>query len=58
MNYKVICFTELCGKLSVVREECFEMLAQAIFFENTEGLKDNRTSIQPLTESAKKELYD
>lgn len=48
MNFKVICF----DYDQVVRTEYFDTLSQAIYFENTEGLGYNSTSIIPMNREA------
>lgn len=57
MNFEVMCFDWVNGSLQVVQKEYFETIGEAIYFENTEGLKyEGGTSILPMNEKAEKEM--
>lgn len=53
MNFEVMCFDFINDNLTVVQKEYFDTLEEAIYFENTEGLK---TSITPMNEWAEKQI--
>ena len=59
MNYEVFCFDWVDGSLQVVQKEYFETIGEAIYFENTEGLKyEGGVSITPMNEEAEIAMCD
>lgn len=58
MNFEVMCFGFVNDSLTVVQAEYFNTLEEAIYFENTEGLNYERTSILPMNEWAADQMFD
>lgn len=54
MNFEVVCFTD--G--TVAQKKYFDTLKEAIYFENTEGLDYEYTSILPMNEWAEEQMFD
>lgn len=58
MNFEVMCFEFIDDTLTVVQKEYFNTLKEAIYFENTEGLDYEHTSILPMNEWAEEQMFD